>query len=78
MDVLREKHKCIVMRTDEVSSPYSESFKNGVYQLGVPQGQGDSSAHRRMDGRMSLKNFISAAMKQATPHTCFFFLVFFR
>ena len=26
-DVLREKHKCIVMRIDEDSSAYSESFK---------------------------------------------------
>ena len=29
------------------------------------------------DRRTSLKNMISAAMKQAAPHTCFFFLVFF-
>ena len=29
------------------------------------------------DGRTSLENLISAAMKQAAPHTCFFFLVFF-
>ena len=28
-------------------------------------------------GRTSLENLISAAMKQAAPHTCFFFLVFF-
>ena len=31
----------------------------------------------RMDGQTSLENLISAAMKQAAPHTCFFFLVFF-
>ena len=31
----------------------------------------------RMDGGTSLENLISAAMKQAAPHTCFFFLVFF-
>ena len=37
---LREKHKCIVMRIDEES---------GVYQLGVPQGQGDSSAPSTTD-----------------------------
>ena len=30
-----------------------------------------------MDGRTSSENLISAAMKQAAPHTCFFFLVFF-
>ena len=29
------------------------------------------------DGRTSSENLISAAMKQAAPHTCFFFLVFF-
>ena len=31
----------------------------------------------RTDRRTSLENLISAAMKQAAPHTCFFFLVFF-
>ena len=46
---LREKHNCIVMRIDEDSSAYSESFKSGVYQLGVQQGQGDSSAPSTAD-----------------------------
>ena len=31
------------------SSAYSESFKSGVYQLGVPQDQGDSSAPSTTD-----------------------------
>ena len=38
---------------------------------------GHDSVHRRTDGRTSSENLISAAMKQAAPHTCFFFLVFF-
>ena len=40
---------------------------------------GHDSVHmdRRTDGRTSLENLISAAMKQVAPHTCFFFLVFF-
>ena len=47
---LREKHKYIVMGLDEDSSAYSESFKeSGVYQLGVPQGQEDSSAPSTTD-----------------------------
>ena len=46
---LRDKHNCIVTRIDEDSSAYSESFKSGVYQLGVPQGQGDSSAPSTTD-----------------------------
>ena len=37
-----------------------------------------STTERTQDmGRTSLENLISAAMKQAAPHTCFFFLVFF-
>ena len=36
---------------------------------------GHDSVHRRTSS--SSENLISAAMKQAAPHTCFFFLVFF-
>ena len=32
---------------------------------------------RQIDRRTSLENLISAAMKHAAPHTCFFFLVSF-
>ena len=31
----------------------------------------------RANNRTTLENLILAAMKQAAPHTCFFFLVFF-
>ena len=36
-----------------------------------------SCGQDKVYGRTFLENLISAAMKQAAPHTCFFFLVFF-
>ena len=38
---------------------------------------GDELSHGQTWWRTSLENLISAAIKQAAPHTCFFFLVFF-
>ena len=72
---LRENHKCIVMRIDEDSSAYSESFKR-VYQVGVPQGQVDfvsAQYHRPISCGFCLAttpNTRGKTVEQSTVHGC--------